>query len=134
MSRGVLWLLLTAIAAGAGSAGPSGAAPPSVRAPAAQPVDPMSLRLPDMNFRQARLADILDWIRDRSAAADPVGVGANLIFKDDGRLGGISLTIRLKQPTVGEALALLSSVAPLYIRRDPRAIVIERSASPVPAR
>lgn len=108
--------------------------PPS---PAVRPLaDPFDLELPDMNFRQAPLAEILDWIRDRSREADPAGVGVSLILKDDARgtLAATPLTLRLTRPTVRRALDLLATTAGLYIRRERNVAIIERSRLAVPAR
>lgn len=91
----------------------------------------MELALPDMNFRQAPLRQIIEWIREKSIAADPAGVGANLILKDDpdGASGDMRLTLHVTAPTVRRALNLLATAAGLYVRRDGAAIVIERSAA-----
>ncbi len=128
---------LAALLGGAAD-GPSekaGTNPPAHRA--VRPVaDPFDLELPDMNFRQAPLSEILDWIRDRSRDADPAGVGVSLILKDDARgtLAATPLTLRLTRPTVRRALDLLATTAGLYIRRERHVAVIERSRIATPAR
>jgi len=127
------WL---AVSMATGAAEPGGTNPPPA-APAVRPLaDPFELELPDMNFRQAQLSVILDWIRDRSREADPAGVGVNLILKDDARgtLGATPLTLRLTRPTVRRALDLLATTAGLYIRRDGNVAIIERSRVAVPSR
>lgn len=101
--------------------------PPPTPAPAV--TDPMEIQLPDMQFRQATVAEILEWIQARSVEADPAGVGANLLFKDDPKrpVGGTRLTLSLTRPTVRRALDLLASVATLHVRQDSRVIVITPS-------
>ncbi len=131
----VIWL--TAMGGGAADGPPETPRtnPPPPRA--VRPLtDPFDLELPDMNFRQAPLAEILDWIRDRSREADPSGVGVSLILKDDARgtLAATTLTLRLTRPTVRRALDLLATTAGLYIRRERNVAVIERSRITVPAR
>lgn len=96
---------------------------------AAAVTDPMEIQLPDMQFRQATVAEIIDWIQTKSVEADPAGVGANLLFKDDSKrpVGAIRLTLALTRPTVRRALDLLASVATLHVRQDARAIVVTPS-------
>ncbi len=97
--------------------------------PVAAMFDPMLLPLPDMNFRQATVPEIVEWIREKSIAADPGGNGINLLLKDNakGVLASTRLTLTLTKPTVRRALDLLASSANLYIRRDSRVTVIEPS-------
>ncbi len=89
----------------------------------------LSIQLPDANFRDTPLREIINWIRMESVAADPAGVGVNLILKDDpdGRLGSTRLTIRMTRPTVQDLLRRLSTTVGLYVRVDAHAIVIERA-------
>ena len=130
--KSCLWICAALAAAGLVRAEPTN---PPARPPARPPVaraavaDPMMLQLPDMEFRQATVTEIVDWIRDRSIEADPGGVGLSVILKDDakGTLARTRLTLGLKRPTVKRALDLLASTANLYIRRDARALVIEPS-------
>lgn len=102
--------------------------PPSAPA-AARVADPLRIQLPDMDFRQATVVEIVDWIRDQSIQADPAGVGLSVVLKDDARgtLAATRLTLGLTRPTVQRALELLAASANLYIRRDARAVVIEPS-------
>ena len=129
-----LWLYAALATAGLARAEP---APPPARtaAPPARVAvaDPMMLQLPDLEFRQATVTEIVDWIRDRSVEADPGGVGLSIVVKDDakGTMARTRLTLGLKRPTVKRALDLLASTANLYIRRDSRAIVIEPSKNVV---
>ncbi|MCX7817896.1 MAG: hypothetical protein N2652_01590 [Kiritimatiellae bacterium] len=134
MSFSICWLLVCALAAAQGPAH-AGSPVPSPP-PARTPTGAFELELPDMHFRQAPLAEILAWIRDRSREADPEGVGVNLILKDDaaGTLGAMRLTLRLTRPTVRQALELLATTAGLYIRRERNVAVIERSRAGPPSR
>lgn len=114
------------------------AAPAPVRA--ARPAAPTDLRtkvrtlvLPDLNFRNASLPEVADFIVEQSRAADPEGVGVSIILKDDARgtLRSRRLTIGVKKPTIENALRLLSSAAGLLVRIDPGAIVIENDTDVV---
>ena len=124
-----LWMV-AACAVGTALAGPTNPParppPPSARVAVA---DPMMLQLPDMEFRQATVSEIVEWIRDRSIEADPGGAGLSVILKDDakGTMARTRLTLGLKRPTVKRALDLLASTANLYLRRDARVLVIEPS-------
>ncbi|OQW97327.1 MAG: hypothetical protein BWK77_01970 [Verrucomicrobia bacterium A1] len=108
---------------------PPAPAPKPPPKPAVAVTDPMEIQLPDMQFRQATVAEIIDWIQARSVEADPAGVGANLLFKDDPKrpVGTTRLTLSLARPTVRRALDLLASVATLHVRQDARVIVITPS-------
>ncbi|MBM4156208.1 MAG: hypothetical protein FJ221_14455 [Lentisphaerae bacterium] len=125
-----LWMVAVLAVADTVRAGPTNPParppPPSARVAAA---DPMMLQLPDMEFRQATVSEIVEWIRDRSIEADPGGVGLSVILKDDakGTMARTRLTLGLKRPTVKRALDLLASTANLYLRRDARVLVIEPS-------
>ena len=115
-------------------------------AQAARPAAPADLRtkvrtlvLPDLDFRNAPLSAVTDFIVEQSRAADPEGVGVSIILKDDARgtLRSRRLTIGVKKPTIESALRLLSSAAGLLVRIDPGAIVIENDTDVirrVPAR
>ena len=132
-----------------GAEAPTGAAarvtaPAPVRA--ARPAAPADLRtkvrtlvLPDLNFRNASLPEVTDFIVEQSRAADPEGVGVSIILKDDARgtLRSRRLTIGVKKPTLEYALRILSSAAGLLVRIDRSAIVIENDTDVirrVPAR
>jgi general secretion pathway protein D len=45
--------------------------------------------IPSIEFRQANIVDVIDFLREASSAADPSGVGVNIISKiPEGRAGG----------------------------------------------
>lgn len=131
MNARSLLLAIAAVSAWAAVAAETPLAPPPkpLPKPAAVVTDPMEIELPDMQFRQATVAEIIEWIQARSVEADPAGVGANLLFKDDPKrpVGATRLTVALTRPTVRRALGLLASAATLHVRQDARAIVIAPS-------
>ncbi len=119
-------LAAAGLARGGGTNAPARPPPPAA---AVRAVDPLGIRLPDMDFRQAPVVEIVDWIREESAKADPAGIGLSVVLKDDARgtIAATRLTLGLTRPTVQRALDLLATSANLYIRRDARAVVIEPS-------
>lgn len=141
----IRWVLMTAVsgalavsAAAESIPTNTGPAKPAAAVPApAAPVRPArpptlaskvhTIVLPDMNFRNAPLSEIVDFIVDRSREADPEGVGVSIIVKDDARgtLRNRRLTISLRKPTIEEAFRLLSSAAGLTLRIDRSAVVVE---------
>lgn len=143
--RASRWVLMTAVsgtlaASAAAESVPANAVPakpasavPTPAAPVRPPRPPTlafkvhTIVLPDMNFRNATLSQIVDFIVDRSREADPEGVGVSIIVKDDARgtLRNRRLTLNLRKPTIEEAFRLLSSAAGLTLRIDRSAVVVE---------
>lgn len=86
-----------------------------------------AITLPDLAYRDLPLKDILEDIRQKGVAADPEGVGVNLLVKLDEALAAKRFTLSVKAPTVERALKLLAAVAGLYLQYEPAYIVIAPS-------
>ena len=98
---------------------------------------PLRERLPRMvfarvEFRHARLTDVLDYIREQSPALDPDKIGISIILKDDGRLGATPITLSMQQVSADRLLRLLCEAAGATLRVDDQAVVI-RPTPPRPA-
>ena len=86
-----------------------------------------TITLPTLDYREATIREILSDIAAKSKTADPQGAGVNVVINLDPTLAGRKLTMRLHKVTVEKAFTLLASVAGLYIRYEPNAVVVEKS-------
>ena len=92
-----------------------------------------TLRLPDLEFRNATVSEVVDFIVTHSREADPEGTGVSIILKDNARgtVGSHRLTMSVAKPTVEHALKLLATTAELYVRVEASAVILEPSTNVV---
>ena len=92
-----------------------------------------TLRLPDLEFRNATVSEVVDFIVAKSRETDPEGTGVSIIVKDNakGTVGSHRLTMSVAKPTVEHALKLLATTAELYVRVEASAVILEPSTNVV---
>jgi hypothetical protein len=92
-----------------------------------------AITLPDVEFRNAPLAEIVERIAEASVRADPSGVGVPIVPKfdaADARIGQ-RLTFVLRGASVARALQILCAAAELHLRVDRDAVVLTFSRNAV---
>ncbi len=92
-----------------------------------------NITLPDRFFRDEPVSEILRYIEEESARADPDGVGIPLVVMDNEqcRVERTRLTLTFRGVTVEEALRLVAAAAALSLRIEESAVVIAPSKNVV---
>jgi hypothetical protein len=86
--------------------------------------------IPSLQFRQAALVDVVNFVREASESADPQKNGISIILKlDSGRTAGPEgdvprITLNLRRVSVKDALRYIAEVAGLKLSFDGSAILL----------
>ena len=91
------------------------------------------LMLPDRVFRDESVTAILAYIEMAAAAADPEGVGVNLVVFDDPErpLDQVRLTLVFRSATVEQALRQIAAAAALTLQFEAHAVIVRPSRTAV---
>lgn len=95
-----------------------------------------SITLPNLEYRAATVAAILEDIRSKSVDLDPEGLGINFVITLDDTLLNKQLTMTLNAPTIERALKLVAATAPIYFQYEPGAVLVKKlsETSDVPSK
>lgn len=92
------------------------------------------LVLPEANFRNAPLPDVIRFLQEKSIELDPAKKGLNLILKINGepRASEIDINLSLREIPLSEALRYVAQLGGLNLRFDENAVVLSRDPVTVP--
>ena len=81
---------------------------------------------PKIDFRDATLREVVEFLVVKSKALDPAGKGVNVVLGDEGKASDTKITLTLSNIPLSEALRYVASLAGLGLREDEFAIFIGR--------
>ncbi|HOW97068.1 MAG TPA: hypothetical protein P5567_09585 [Kiritimatiellia bacterium] len=85
------------------------------------------ITLPSIEFRNAALPDVVQFLVDASVAGDPEGTGVNIVLPPEpaaGEAAPRTVTLSLRRVSLYDALALVAEVSGLSVRLDERGVVL----------
>ncbi len=82
------------------------------------------LMLPQLNFDEAPVGDVLDFLAKRVTEISDGKVGANVIFKGTEEERARPITMQLRNVPVTEAFRYVTEVSRLQLRYEPHAVVV----------
>ncbi len=83
-----------------------------------------------IELREARIGDALDTLRDAALAADPEGVGVNIIYRGPPPEQVPRITLRLRNVSLYDALRYVTELSGLRFRIEERAVIVTAADAP----
>ena len=80
--------------------------------------------LPAVEYRNARVDEAFESLSDASRAADPDGVGVNIIYRGPEGEAAPRITLTLRRISLYDAIRYITEVTGLHYRLDDNAVII----------
>lgn len=93
-----------------------------------------SIKFPTLNFPNAAVSDIIDYLRTKSReldtqTPDPAQRGVNILHRADPSAGNVTINLSLKDVTLGAALQHVAKLAGLEMKITPYAVILGAASS-----
>jgi hypothetical protein len=80
---------------------------------------------PEVNFEQAKLDEVLEWIRLKAQNLAPKGQAPNFVFRLGASQQNVTVTLRLTSVSLRDVLRTVADVGQLEIDYQPYAIIVK---------
>jgi len=87
--------------------------------------------IPEVNFREARVADVIEFLRTESQKISGAENPINFVWEAPEDFKSVKVTLSLRQVPLADALKYVTVLCGLRYRVDPHAVVVYQAAPPV---
>ena len=81
---------------------------------------------PSLEFRDATVTEVADFLRIKSQQLDPSKAGVNLVLKPDAAVASAKITLSLKNVSLSDTLKYVAALAGLELKADDSALVLQK--------